>query len=211
MDYAGDTRSSDMAWGVEVCTRGGVPQREDSLRHSHHVQIREGDIIRTIHHHKVPDRPLPQRRKIRAATKSTTTPGIELPGHHAGHRRQAATRATWCMNSSPHATPSPRPPRRSKSAMSERLRCCKDVLVRPRRRLFGNVILHEGGELVEKAQGAWAVASDGRWTESTITKRRALPMRMAHRLRDAGFHSKWHYPMKECEHQKNRHPHFVHG
>ncbi len=59
------------AWGVEVCKRVGSP-RVKLLYDIYHMQIMEGDVIRTIRDNIALDRPLPHRRQSRAATRSTT-------------------------------------------------------------------------------------------------------------------------------------------
>ena len=78
------------AWGVELCKRVGSP-RVKLLYDIYHMQIMEGDVIRTIReniqyigHFHTGGNPGPPRIRRHA--------GTELPRHCQGHRRERISR-----------------------------------------------------------------------------------------------------------------------
>ena len=73
------------AWGVEVCKRVGSP-RVKLLYDIYHMQIMEGDMIRTIRENIAVHRPFPHRRRSRPP-RDRRYAGAELARHRHGHRR----------------------------------------------------------------------------------------------------------------------------
>ena len=66
------------AWGVELVKRVGSP-RVKLLYDIYHMQIMEGDVIRTIRENAAAHRPLPHRRASRAGTRSTRRRSCNYP------------------------------------------------------------------------------------------------------------------------------------
>ncbi len=67
------------AWGVEVCERVDSP-RVKLLYDIYHMQIMEGDVIRTIRDEHPAHRPLPHRRQSRPP-RLRRHAGAQLPRH----------------------------------------------------------------------------------------------------------------------------------
>ena len=72
-------------WGVELVKRVGSDNFK-LLYDIYHMQIMEGDVIRTIRKDHDALRPLPHRRQPRPQ-RDRRHPGAELHGHRPGHRR----------------------------------------------------------------------------------------------------------------------------
>ena len=97
-----DYMCDNSAWGVELVKRVGSGHFK-LLYDIYHMQIMEGDVIRTIeanreyygHYHTGGN---PGRHE------TGRDPGAELPGDRPGHRGHSASRATSPTSSSPCAT-----------------------------------------------------------------------------------------------------------
>ena len=89
-------------WGVELVKRVGSDHFK-LLYDIYHMQIMEGDVIRTIENDHDVLRPLPHRRQPRPP-RARRHPGAELQGHRPRHRRRRLHRATWPTSSSRSAT-----------------------------------------------------------------------------------------------------------
>ena len=77
-------------WGVELVKKVGSP-RFKLLYDIYHMQIMEGDVIRTIQRQQGLHRPLPHRRQPGPA-RDRRDAGAELPGHREGDRRDRLRR-----------------------------------------------------------------------------------------------------------------------
>ena len=80
-----DYMCDNSTWGVELVKRVGSGHFK-LLYDIYHMQIMEGDVIRTIEANHDYYRPLPHRRQPRPA-RDRRHPGAELPGDRPGHRR----------------------------------------------------------------------------------------------------------------------------
>ncbi len=78
------------AWGVELAQRVGSP-RFKLLYDIYHMQIMEGDVIRTIRDNAPFLGPLPHRRRSRPP-RDRRHSGAQLPRGDAGHRRDRLQR-----------------------------------------------------------------------------------------------------------------------
>ena len=85
-DYQGDRT----AFGVEVVRQVESP-RVRLLYDIYHMQIMEGDVIRTIREQHAVDRPLPHRRSARPP-RARRHPGAQLGRRDARHRRDGLHR-----------------------------------------------------------------------------------------------------------------------
>ena len=78
------------AWGVELVRKVGSP-RVKLLYDIYHMQIMEGDVIRTIRENDRLDRPLPHGRRAGPA-RDRRPPGAQLPGDLPRDRRHGLHR-----------------------------------------------------------------------------------------------------------------------
>ena len=92
-DYHGDRT----AFGVEVVKAVGSP-RVKLLYDIYHMQIMEGDVIRTIREHHGLHRPLPHRRRARPP-RARRDPGAAVARRSAGRSSTSGSPATWPTSS----------------------------------------------------------------------------------------------------------------
>ena len=89
-------------WGLALCEMVRSP-RVKLLYDIYHMQIMEGDVIRSIRRLIAAHRALPYRRQPGAATSSTTTRNSTTAGY-ATQLPPPATTCTWATNSGRAAT-----------------------------------------------------------------------------------------------------------